>query len=139
MGMQSSSRSRSDHSALRFALIAFVCVVTGLLIGISPSCLAGTDGPARQIDNRVQQIEALNHPPVPMIFPAIRFAKGLHQELAEATDDDETERCLVRFDGVLPLHIPAFAAETGLDQSSADRALTPFRLRAFSTRGSPSA
>lgn len=72
----------------------------------------------------------------------IRYAEGLHQEvveLPEPTDDDESKRCLLRLGAVLPLDVPAFGRETGLYESAADRALTPFRLRAFSPRGSPSA
>lgn len=77
-----------------------------------------------------------------MVSLDIRFAERFHQEvveLLEPTDDDETKRCLLRLGVVLPIDVPAFGRETGLYESAADRALTPFRLRAFSPRGSPSA
>ena len=49
--------------------------------------------------------------------------------------------CLLRFAVVLRLDVAAFGSQTGLYELSADRALalTPFRLRAFWSRGSPSA
>ncbi len=55
-------------------------------------------------------------------------------DLSEPTED-ETEHSLVRFDLISPLGVVA----SGLDESSADRAPTPFYLGAFSSRGSPSA
>lgn len=91
----------------------------------------------RQIDDRVEQIEAPNHTAVPMVRLDTRFAEDLREEvieLAEPTDDDETEHCLLR------LGVAAFGSQTGLYESSAGRAaLTLFRLLAFSSRGSPSA
>src|SRR5688572_9424169 len=89
----------------------------------------------RQIDDRVEQIEAPNHTAVPMVRLDIRCAEDLREEvveLAEPTDDDETEHCLLRLD------VAAFGSQKGLYVSSVDRALalTPFRLLAFSSRGS---
>lgn len=136
--MQGGSKSLSDRGACHIALIAFVFAVMGLLCVPSPAGLAGThDGPSRQIDSRVEQIEALNLPAGPMVSLDIRVSKGPHQEvveLSESVDDDDTEHYLLevpRFD-VVP-----FGSQTGLYESRADRALTPFLLRAFSTRGSP--
>jgi hypothetical protein len=60
-------------------------------------------------------------------------------ELAEPTDDDETKHRLLLLDAVLRFDVSALRSQTGLYESAADRALTPFRLRAFSGRGSPSA
>ena len=54
-------------------------------------------------------------------------------EPAEPTDDDETKHYLPR-SGVAALGSPS-----GPYESSADRAPTPFRLLAFSSRGPPSA
>ena len=135
-GMQSRSHSPSDHSAFHLALIAFVCVVMVLLSGSSPTRLAGTDWLTRQIDDRVEQIEAPNRTAVPMVRLDIPFAEDPLEEvveLAEPTDDDDTEHCLLRLD------VAAFGSQTGLYESSADRAPTPFRLLVFSSRGSPSA
>jgi hypothetical protein len=140
--VQGRSHSLSDYGAFHLALIAFICVVMVLLSGSSPTRLAGTDWLTRQFDDRVEQIEAPNHTPVPMVSLDIRFAEGPHEEVAElleSTDDDETERCLLRLDAALRLDVPAFVSQTGLYESSANRALTPFRLRAFSSRGTPSA
>lgn len=134
--MQGRSHSLSDHSAFHRALIAFVCAVVVLLSGSSPNRLAGTEWLARQIDHRVEQIQAPNHTAGPMILEIRLAADAIEElvELAELTDDDETK------DYVLRLGVAAFGSEgqTGLYESSADRALTPFRLRAFPTRGSPS-
>lgn len=134
--MQSRSHSLSDHSAFHRALIAFVCVVMVLLSGSSPTRLASTDWPTRQIDDRVEQIEAPNHTAVPMLRLDIRFAEHLLDKLVEPdepTDDDETKNY------VLLRSVAAFGSQTGFYESSADRALTPFRLLTFSSRGSPSA
>ena len=92
----------------------------------------------RQINDRVEQIEAPNHTAVPMVCLDIRFTEDPLEkvvELAKRTDDDETKTCLLRLD------VAAFGSQTGVSESSAGRALalTPFRLRAFSSRGSPSA
>lgn len=135
--MQGRSHSLSDHSAFHRALIAFVCAVVVLLSGSSPNRLAGTEWLARQIDHRVEQIKAPGHAALPMARLEIRLAADAIEELvelAELTDDDETK------DYVLRLGVAAFGSEspTSLYESSADRALTPFRLRAFPTRGSPS-
>ena len=56
-------------------------------------------------------------------------------ELAESTDEDETKHCIVE---VLRFDVTPFGNKPGLFESSAERAPTPFRLRAFSNRGSPS-
>jgi hypothetical protein len=140
--MPSRSHSLSDHSALHLALIAFVCVVMGLLSGSPPTRLAGTDWPTRQIDDRVEQIEAPNHTAVPMVCLDIRFAEDLPNELvepAEPTDDDETDEDETKH-YILRSDLAAFGSPTGLYESSADRAaLTRFQLLAFSSRGSPSA
>ena len=132
--MQGRPHSLSDHSAFHRALIAFVCVAMVLLCGSSPTRLAGTD--SRQIDDRIEQIEAPNHTAVPMVRLDIRFAEDLLEEvveLAEPTDDDETKHYLLR------LGVAVLGSQPGLYESSADRALTQFRLHAFSSRGSPSA
>lgn len=136
--MQRRSHSLSDHGAFYLALIAFVCGVMVFFSGSSLTRLAGTDWLTRQIDDRVERIEAPNHIAVPMVALDTRFAESLHKEvvdLPETTDDDEFEYCILRLDVVPPLDVAA----CGLYESSVDRALTPFRLRAFSTRGSPSA
>lgn len=142
LSVQGRSHSISDHGAFHLALIACVCVLMALLSGSSPTRLAGTDWLTRPIDDRVEQIEAPNDTAAPMVSLDIPFAEGLHKEvveLTERTDDDETERCRLRLDVVLPLDVPTFGSQARLYESSADRALTPFRLRALSTRGSPSA
>ena len=140
--MPSRSHSLSDRSAFHLALIAFVCVVMGLLSGSPPTRLAGTDWPTRQIDDRVEQIEAPNHTAVPMVRLDIGFAEDLHEELvelAEPTDDDETDEDETKH-YILRSDLAAFRSPTGLYESSADRAaLTRFQLLAFSSRGSPSA
>ena len=134
--MQGRSHSLSDHSAFHRVLITFVCVGMLLLSG-SPTRLAGTDWLTRQIDDRVEQIGAPNHTAVPMVLD-IRFAEDPNEELvelAEPTDHDKTKYYVLRLD------VAPFGSEsrTGLYELSADRALTPFRLRAFPSRGSPSA
>jgi hypothetical protein len=134
--VQSHSHSRSDHSAFHRALIAFVCVAMALLSGSSPAPLAGADWLTRQIHDRVEQVQAPNHTAVPTVRLDIGVAEELLDEsveLAEPADDDETKHYLLPLDAV-----SAFLSQTGLYESSADRALTPFRLRAFSSRGSPS-
>jgi len=96
----------------------------------------------RQIDDRVEQIEAPNHTAVPMVRLDIGFAEDLHEELvelAEPTDDDETDEDETKH-YILRSDLAAFGSPTGLYESSADRAaLTRFQLLAFSSRGSPSA
>ncbi|MBL8211300.1 MAG: hypothetical protein JNK87_11340 [Bryobacterales bacterium] len=138
--MQSRSHSLS-FSAFPVALIAFVCVVMGLLSGGSPTPLAGTDWPTGQ--TRVERIEAPNSTAVPMLSSDIRFADDIHEEVAELADpmddeadEDETKHYALRSDlATFRSPIP-----TGRNEAAADRAaLTPFRLLAFSTRGSPSA
>ena len=140
-GMKGRSHSFSDRSAFHLALVAFACGVIGLLGGSSPTRLAGTDWLTRPIDDRVEQVKAPNHTAVPMLSFDSQLAEDLHKEvveLTEPTDDDETERCLLLGVG-LPFDVPTLGRQAGLYESSADRALTPFRLRAFSGRGSPSA
>lgn len=113
-----------------------------LLSGSYLARLAGTDCLTRQIDHRVEQIEAPNDIAVPMAGLDIGSAADLLEdvvEVAEATDDDATKHCFLLFNVVLRLDVPAFGSQAGLYESSGDRALTPFRLRAFSGRGSPSA
>jgi hypothetical protein len=122
-----------DHGAVHLALIAFVCFVTVLLSGSAPAQLAGTDWLARQIDNRVEQIEAPDHTAAPMAPLDIRATEGPlsnseQGDLPELTDDDETEYCLLRLD------VAALGSQSGRYESSADRALIRLRLRAFSTR-----
>ncbi|MCX6608294.1 MAG: hypothetical protein NTV52_32545 [Acidobacteria bacterium] len=138
--MKGSPQSLSAHAAFHLALIACVCVVMVLFSGSAPTRLGDTGWLTRQIDDRVEQIEAPNHTTVPMVPLDIRFAEGHLKdvveevaELPEPTDDDETEYCLVRLD------VAAFAGQPGLYGSSAYRAISSFRLRAFSSRGSPSA
>lgn len=135
--MQNRSHRLGDCSAFHLALIAVVCVVMGLLSGSSPTRLAGTDWPTRQIDHRVDQIEAPNHTAVPMVWLDVRFADDVPDnlvELTDPTDDDEIKECIPRSE------LAAFKRPTGLHELQDDRAtLTPFRLLAFPTRGSPSA
>jgi len=136
-GVQSRSHSLSDHRAFHLALMAFVCVVLGLLSGSSPARLAGTDWATRQIDDRVEKIAAPNHTAASMVCLDIGFEDGLLKdvvELAEPTDEDETKHYILRSD------LASFGSPTAPYESSADRAaITPFRLLAFSSRGSPSA
>lgn len=112
-----------------------------LLSGSSPTQLAGTDRLTRQIDDRVEQIAAPNHPAVPMAPLGIRSAEGFLVEAVELLEptEDETKHYLTRLDVALRTDVAALGSETGLYESSAERALTPFRLRAFPGRGSPSA
>ena len=133
--VQGRSHSLSDHSVFHRALIAFVCVVMVVLSGSSPTQLAGADSLTRQIDDRVGQIEAPNHTAVPVACLDIRLAEDPIEdvvEFAEPTDDDETKHYLLRSG------VAAFGSQTRLYESSADRALTQFRLHAFPSRGSPS-
>lgn len=137
--MQGPSHSLSDHRAIHLALFAFVCVLMVFLSGSSPTPLAGTDWLTRQIDNSVEQFEAPNQTAVPTASLEIRLAEGLHDQvvdLLEPADDDESKHCL---QVVRRLNLAPFGSQMGLRESSADRALSPFRLRAFSSRGSPSA
>lgn len=133
--VQGRPHSLSDHGAFHLALIACACVLMVLLSVGSPAQPEGTDWLTRQIDGRVELTEPSNHTAVPMPPLDIRFAEGIDEErneLFEATDDDETAHALLRLD------IAALESQTGLYESSADRAPTPFRLRVFSSRGSPS-
>ena len=107
--------------------------------------LLSTGFPARLSDAgglTVEQIKAPNHAAVPAAGFDTDSAEDLLAEVAEpaeTTDDDETERCLLPFGSVLPLDVPAVGSQAGLYESPVNRALTAFRLRAFSGRGSPSA
>jgi hypothetical protein len=136
--MQRRSHNFSGNSAFHLALIAFVCVVFVLLSGSSPTRLADTDWPARQINDRVEQIEALNHTTGPMLGLDIRFADHVLDyksiEPDEPADDHETKHYIL-----LRSDVAAIGSQTSLYEWSADRALTPFRLLAFWSRGSPSA
>lgn len=101
--------------------------------------LAGADGLARQIDDRVEQIEAPNLSTVPAIPPAIRLSDDLHEEVVEIlepTEEDETEHSFLE---VRRIDVSPFSSQTGLCELSVDRAQTPFLLLAFPSRGSPSA
>jgi hypothetical protein len=50
-------------------------------------------------------------------------------------EEDQTEHCFLE---VLPFAVVPFGSQTGLYKESAERALSPFLLRVFSSRGSPS-
>ena len=139
--MPSRSHNLSDHSAFHFALGAFVCVVMGFLSGSSPTRLVATDWPSRQSADHVEQIEGPNHTALPMVCLDIRFAEDLPDELfepVEPTDGDETDEDETK-NYILRSELAAFGIPTGPYESSADRALTSFRLHAISSRGSPSA
>lgn len=139
--MENRSRGPSDHSAFHLALMAVVCVVMGLLSGSSPSLLAGTDWPTRQIDDGVEQIEAPNHIPVRMVCLDIRSGPELPEVLAEPADplDEETVEEETK-NYILQSDLAAFRSPTSVHELPADRAApTPFRLLAFANRGSPSA
>lgn len=134
--MPGHSRSLRDHTAFPIALIAFACAVIGLLGGVSPARSAGIDGTALQSNHRVAHIEALDHAAVPAVsLESCSVKDPLEEvvELVESTDDDESEYCHLR------VQVAAFGIQPGRYKSSAERALaqTPFRLRAFSNRGSP--
>lgn len=128
--MQRRSHSFCEHSAFHPGLIAFVCVVMALLSG--GTGLAGTHWPTRSVDDRVEPIEAPNLAAEPMLSLDNRFVASVEPD--QATDDDETkDYFLLRSDVV------AFGGPTGRYKSPADRAaIIPFRLLAFSSRGSPS-
>jgi|GEM_PF-2795216 len=139
--MQNRSHSLCGHGVVHLALITFVCVLMGLISVGSPICLAVTDGPTLQTEDRKGQLEAPNHAAAPMVYLDLHFADGLPNEVAElaASTDDEPDK-----DGVKTFiprsDLAAFRSPTYPSKSSADRvALVPFRLRAFSSRGSPSA
>lgn len=132
--MQSRSDSSSEFRAFHLALIAFVCVAIGLLSGGSSAQL--------QFDKHVEQLTASNQTGVPHTYLDISFAEDLPDQLVEPagtldedeTDEDETKNYILRSD------CAAFKSPTSLYKSPADRAEpTPFRLLAFSNRGSPSA
>ncbi|MBS1828163.1 MAG: hypothetical protein JST93_22845 [Acidobacteria bacterium] len=111
-----------------------------LLSGSSPAFSAGTDWPTRQIDDRVEQIESPNHTSVPVVCHA-RFGPDLPEVLAEAADpmDEETVEEETK-DYILRSDLSSFRSPTSLHRSTAGRAApTPFRLLAFSSRGSPRA
>lgn len=137
--VQGRPHSLSGRSAFHLALIAFTCAVMALLSVGSPTGLAGTDRLTRQIDHRAGQVGAPNHTAVATVHLSLRCAEGIHEqvvELTEPADEDDTDHYLLE---VLRLAIVPFESQTGLSESSADRAVTPFLLRAFSSRGSPSA
>lgn len=139
--MQGRFHSLSDRSALHRALTAFVFVVMVLVSGSSLTRLADTGWPARPIDHRAERIEALNATPAPMAHLDSCFGEEFLEqgvELAEPKEDDETKHGLLPFDVVLPLDAASIGSQTGLSASSADRPPTRFRLRVFSSRGSPS-
>ncbi|HEU0121135.1 MAG TPA: hypothetical protein VFQ91_11470 [Bryobacteraceae bacterium] len=134
--VQGRSHSLSDYTAFHLALIAFLCGVMVFLSGSSPSQMGGAGSLARQTLDRVEQMEASHPPAVPIVPLEIGSEEDVLEEvveLAETTDDDYTDHWL------LPLDVAAFGLQTGRYEWSADQALalTPFRLRAFSNRGSP--
>lgn len=136
--MQGHFHSLRDFAAFHRALIALVYIVMMLPCSGAPARLTGTARLTRQIANHVEQIKAPNHVAVPIGGLKASLAEDLLEEVveaAEATDDDETQHCILRFDVVV------FGMQTGRYESSTGRAQapTPFRLRAFSNRGSPSA
>lgn len=133
------SNSLSGHGAFHCALIAFACVVILFLSVSSPAQLAGTDWLTRQIEDRAERVEALNQTAVQMVSLDSQFAENLLEEVAEPADDDETKYCSLQLDVILRLDVASLGSRTSLYESSPDRALTQFRLRAFSSRGSPSA
>lgn len=146
--MPTPSHSISKYSACYLALTAFVCVVVGLLSGSAPALLAGTDWSTRQFNNLVAQIEAPNHTASPIVCLDSRLAGDVPNQLmvepASPADDDEADEDEADEDEtksyILPSHLAAFRSPTSPYESSAARAaLTPFRLLAFSNRGSPSA
>ncbi len=137
--VQGRSFSFSDRLAFRLALITFAYLLVVLLGGSSPARLAGADWLDRQIDDRIEQIKAPNHTAVPMGSLAIRSADDLHEEtveLLEAIEEDETDHSLME---VPRFEFAPFGIRKGLYGSSAYRAISSFRLRVFSGRGSPSA
>ncbi len=130
------SRSLSKHSSFHVAVIAFVCAAISLLSGISPAHSEGSNWPTSQIGRSAEQI-ASSQAVAPIDGIDVCLAEDFHEEvveLTENTDDDETKHLH------LPVGILAFGSQSVLYELSADRerALTPFRLRAFSNRGSPS-
>ena len=127
MLVQRRFRSFSNHVAFHGAMIALVCVVMVLLSGSSPASPAGADGATRPMDDRIEQIEAPHHTAVPMARFDIRVA----EDLPEPTDEYESKTCLPR------LAVAALGSQAAFYESPADRVLTRFQLRAFSTRGSP--
>jgi len=138
--VQGRSYSFSDRPAFRLALIAFAFVLVVLLGGSTSARLVGADWLDRQIDDRIEQIKAPNDTAVPIGSLAIRSADDLHEEMAELLEaieeEDETDHSLLE---VPRFALVPFAIRKGLYESSAHRAITAFRLRVFSGRGSPSA
>ncbi len=129
------------YSAFFFALMAYVCVGTVLLSGGFPAPPSGADGLIRPVAERVEPLEAPNRSAAPLVSFDSGVADDLHQEvveLTEGTDDDETGRHLLLEVG-LGFSVPVLEGQTGLCETATDRGLTPFRLRAFSGRGSPRA
>ena len=137
--MPGRTHSVNDHRGFRLALLATACFVLLLLSGSPSNLLIGADWLARNSDDRVEQTEAQTQTAGPLASLDVLFAEGSHEETAETTDDDETERCLLYFDVFGPIDIPALGSHAGLYELSSERAQSPFRLRAFPTRGSPAA
>jgi hypothetical protein len=131
--MQSRSDSRSDFRAFHFALIAFVCLAIGLLSGGSATWPS---------NERFEPLAASDQAAIPNTYLDIAFADDLPDQLVDTAgpldeddrDEDETKHYVLHSDSA------AFKSPATLYKSPADRtALTPFRLLAFSNRGSPTA
>lgn len=137
--MPGRTHSVNDHRGFRLALLATACFVLLLLSGSPSNLLIGADWLARNSDDRVEQTEAQTQTAGPLASLDVLFAEDRHEETAETTDDDETERCLLCFDVLGPIGMPALRNQAELHESSFERPLTPVRLRAFPTRGSPAA
>jgi len=122
--------------------MALVYVGMGLAGGSFLNRLAGTDGPTWQVADSVEQIESASHPVAPAISDGLPLAEKLFDksiEPAELLDDDEADEDDTK-NYVLLSGSAAFVIPAGLHDSPADgAAVIPFRLRAFSNRGSPSA
>lgn len=111
-------------------------------MGLLSSNVPASTPPLNQLENRLERIEALNLTVAPEVCFDIVVVEDLPDRMVEAaepvddeeTDEDETKKYIHGSD------FATIAGPAGLHESSPNQAApTPFRLLAFSNRGSPSA
>ncbi len=132
--MQRHTRSLGSHKAFHLAMIAFACLLMALLSGIFLAHPAYSKSPVLASHNHHDLLAV----PFTDTDLDVRFAEDSRDEvveLTETTDDDDIQHLL------LPVDVVFFGGQTVLYHLSPEssRALTPFRLLAFSSCGPPSA